>query len=299
MRFWLFLLICLAGVLAPVELARRHAAADPPPPAEPPPPKTCPGNPDWPGVTPTLKLAPRPGGYGGIQYRRTPLPPRTIALTFDDGPDPRGSPAAFRILEERCLKATFFYVGYYVQLRPDLVQEAIRRGHGVGSHSWSHPTQLRYWSLPAAKAEVDHGFLALRSAAAGVGPVEPFFRFPGLNDSPPIRAWLSGQGITAISAEAGTDDWRGISSQAIYQRTLAYMEQEGGGVLILHETRPNMMAVLPQLLDELNRRGFRFVRISANEGQPPPGPASARVAGAAAQPGGEGAASAGGTALNR
>jgi peptidoglycan-N-acetylglucosamine deacetylase len=297
MRPVLFLLLVIGGLLVPLELALKSGSAATPAVEQtasaPPPPAVCATNADWPGSTPVVVLPFRPGGYGGIQYLRTPLPPRTIALTFDDGPDPSGSPKAFEILEARCLKATFFYVGYYAALRPDLVQSALSHGHGVASHSWSHPTQLRYWSLPAGKAEIDRSFVALRTAAGTAGPVEPFFRFPGLNNSPALRSWLGGQGITVVSAEAGTDDWRGISSEAIYQRTLARMEEAGGGVLILHETRPNMMAVLPRLLDELNRRGFRFVRISAS-------PDASRTASAAnAQPAGEGAARPASSGLQR
>ena len=223
----------------------------------------CPTNSDWPGETEVVVLPHRSGGYGGIQYPRTPLPPRTIALTFDDGPDWRGDPRVFDILEERCLSATFFYVGMWARMHPELVREAIARGHGVASHSWSHPTQLRYWGAANARHEIDRGFEALYAAAGGAEHVEPFFRFPGLNDSPALRGWLGEQGITVVSAEAGTDDWRGLSRAAIIRRTLANMEASNGGVLILHETRPAMVQALPELLDELNRRGFRFVRISA------------------------------------
>ncbi len=209
----------------------------------------------------------RSTGYGAIQYPLTPLPPRTIALTFDDGPDWRGDRQVFDILEERCLTATFFYVGMWARMHPDLVREAVARGHGVASHSWSHPTQLSYWSASGARGEVDRGFEALY-AAAGAENVEPFFRFPGLNDSPALRGWLGEQGITVISAEGGTDDWRGLGSAAIIRRTVSNMEASNGGVLILHETRPAMVQALPELLDELNRRGFRFVRISAGGRRP-------------------------------
>ncbi|WP_296819298.1 polysaccharide deacetylase family protein [Brevundimonas sp.] len=241
----------------------------------------CPTHPAYPAETEVVVLPHQTAGYGAIQYPRTPLPPRTIALTFDDGPDWRGDPRVFEILEERCVTATFFYVGLWARMHPHLVREAIARGHGVASHSWSHPTQLRYWSAAGARTEIDRGFSALYEAAGGAENVEPFFRFPGLNDSPALRGWMAGQGITSISAEGGTDDWRGLSASAIIRRTVANMEASNGGVLILHETRPAMVQALPELMDELTRRGFRFVRISA-------GGRRAAYVNRVSQPGGEG-----------
>lgn len=245
----------------------------------------CRANPAWPAHTPTVVLPHSARGYGAIQYPRTHLPPRTIALTFDDGPDWRADRRVFEILEARCLTATFFHVGLWARMHPELVREAVERGHGVASHSWSHPTQLRYWRASSAQDEITRGFSALAEAAGGPEHVEPFFRFPGLNDGPTLRAWLAEGGVTAVSAEAGTDDWRGLSRQAIVRRTVANMEASNGGVLILHQTRPNMVAALPELLDELNRRGFRFVRITAGGRQ-------AAFVNRAAQPAGEGTLSA-------
>lgn len=223
----------------------------------------CPTNPAYPARTEVVVLPPTSSGYGSIQYPRTPLEPRTVALTFDDGPSAVGDPEVFRILAERCIEAVFFHVGVYARMRPDLVQEAVRRGHGVASHSWSHPTTLPYWSQTSARAEVERGLGSLTEAAGPQGGVEPFFRFPGLNDSPALRGWLAGRGYTVIGAEAGADDWRPISAAQIHARAVANLEQTNGGVLILHQTRPNMIRALPGLLDDLNGRGFRFVRISA------------------------------------
>jgi len=222
----------------------------------------CPTAPNFPGKIEQVVLT-TPGAYGNLQYRRTPLGPKTIAITVDDGPDPRGSQAVMAILESRCLRGTFFYVGQYAALRPDIVRDAVRRGHNVGSHSWSHPTRLAWWGRETAQAEIRRGFLAVENAAPG--QVEPFFRFPGLGDSPGLRNWLSDEGIAVVGAEGGTDDWRGIGAEAITRRTLANMAESDGGVLIIHETHPAMIAALPGLLDELNRRGFRFVQITAGD----------------------------------
>jgi peptidoglycan/xylan/chitin deacetylase (PgdA/CDA1 family) len=209
-----------------------------------------------------------PGRYGNLQHMRTPLPARSIALTFDDGPDPTYLPRVLDILDARGIKATFFFVGVYAERRPELVREVTRRGHNVASHSWSHPTRLRYWSPAEAHREIRRGFTALDKALADSpaeqrARLEPLFRFPGLNESPALAAWLGDRGILVVSAEGGTDDWRGLSADAILRRTVSVMEASGGGVLILHETRPNMIRALPALLDTLSARGFTFVQITA------------------------------------
>jgi len=209
-----------------------------------------------------------PGRYGAIQHVRTPLPTRAIALTFDDGPSPQYNSRVLDILDARGIKATFFFVGQWVRLHPEQVREVVRRGHNVASHSWSHPTYLRYWAREAQVSEVRKSYAALEAALADAPPeerarLEPMFRFPGLGEGPYLADWLNQRGIIVISAEAGTDDWRGYSAGSITRITLNVMEDNQGGVLILHETRPQMIEALPGLLDELTARGFTFVQITA------------------------------------
>lgn len=227
----------------------------------------CPTNSAYPARTEVIFLAPTAEGYGSIQYPRTPLPERTVALTFDDGPWTGGDERVFEILEQRCIQAVFFHVGVMIEQRPDLVREAIRRGHGVGSHSWLHSTRMRYWSEAAGRTEIERGFASLE-AAAGPERIEPMFRFPGLGDSPALRRWLAQRGIITIGAEAGADDWRPIGPAAVHARAVANLEYTNGGTLILHQTHEQTIQALPGLLDDLNRRGFRFVRISGRRVPP-------------------------------
>ncbi len=254
MRLWLIILTALFAVWLPRAPADRGAAAeDVEPPAAPP-------------YAAVLSI--NPGRYGELQHQRTPLPPRTIALTFDDGPSPEGLPRVLDILDQRNIKATFFFVGVYVQMRPDLVREAASRGHNVACHSWSHPTTLPGWGPAAQESQVRRCFEALEAALADSptevrARLEPMFRFPGLNESRYLAGWLNQRGVLVLSAEGGTDDWRGIGAPTILRRTVANMEESDGGVLILHETRPQMVAALPGLLDTLAARGFGFVQITA------------------------------------
>lgn len=61
-----------------------------------------------------------------------------VALTFDDGPDPRWTPPLLELLEKHEARGTFFTVGASVQRSPDLVRHMAEHGHALGSHSWDH-----------------------------------------------------------------------------------------------------------------------------------------------------------------
>ena len=158
-----------------------------------------------------------PGRYGSIQHIRTPLPPRAIALTFDDGPSPLYNGRVLELLDERRIRATSFFVGQYARADAKQVREVVPRGHNVASHSWSHPTYLRHWTREAQITEVRRSYAALEAALANApaeerARIEPMFRFPGLGEGAFMADWLNQRGVMVVSAEAGTDDWRGYSA---------------------------------------------------------------------------------------
>src|SRR5919204_6378424 len=66
-----------------------------------------------------------------------------VALTFDDGPHPEGTPAALEALAATGARATFFLVGEQVERNPALAAEIAAAGHGVASHGHVHRNQLR------------------------------------------------------------------------------------------------------------------------------------------------------------
>ena len=68
---------------------------------------------------------------------------RVVALTFDDGPDPRWTPEVLAVLARYGVPATFFNVGYEVNARPDLIRAQVDGGHGVGAHTMNHVALTR------------------------------------------------------------------------------------------------------------------------------------------------------------
>ncbi|MGI5336353.1 polysaccharide deacetylase family protein [Streptomyces sp. CA-181903] len=100
-----------------------------------------------------LALSPGPAtaatGEGGAG---SPLPvpqhhvtagPKTVALTFDDGPSPLYTPRVLAVLARYGVPATFFLIGRNVVKYPDVAREILDQGHELGNHSWSHPDLTR------------------------------------------------------------------------------------------------------------------------------------------------------------
>src|ERR1035437_6043537 len=64
---------------------------------------------------------------------------KTISMTFDDGPDPKVTPALLNVLSANKTPATFFVIGKSAAMYPQIVARMIREGHAVGNHTMTHP----------------------------------------------------------------------------------------------------------------------------------------------------------------
>lgn len=235
----------------------------------------CPTDPLAPAVTPKAFIDTSGGPtIGTMQYHNGGgLKHKEIALTFDDGPNPDVTPRILDILDKHCIKATFFLVGIYAKAHPDIVREIARRGHVIGTHTYTHPDNLRHLTQAAAKLQIKRGFEAAESALAGAPLAQrqalaPFFRFPGLNDNKALIAWLGKQDIATMSCSFGADDWKPISSNSIYKRGLSAIEAEGRGILILHDTKPRTADMLSRFIVTLEKRGYSFVQLAPKPKKP-------------------------------
>ena len=93
-------------------------------------------------LSPTARTAPRPAGPGSALGTRvvfqTDGKSGKLALTFDDGPDPRWTPRVLDMLARLHIQATFFVLGSAVQAHPELIARQVAEGHEVGVHNWVH-----------------------------------------------------------------------------------------------------------------------------------------------------------------
>jgi hypothetical protein len=99
------------------------------------------------------------------------------------------------------------------------------------------------------------------NALAGTAPLAPFFRIPGLIRANVIETYMAAHGIMIWSADFPADDWRHISASEVMHRALTRLEAHGKGILLLHDIQPATAMMLPALLRELKRRGYRIVHV--------------------------------------
>jgi len=183
-----------------------------------------------------------------------------VALTFDDGPHPRGTPAVLELLREAgTAKATFFLVGEQVERRPALVAEIVAAGHRVELHSHRHRTQLRQ-APGEIRADAERARAAIEDAG---GQAVADFRPPnGIFSASGLRA-VRRRGWRPVLWSRWGRDWdAGATAASIARRATAAVRD--GDVLLLHDadyySAPDSwvrtVAALPAILDALESRGL-------------------------------------------
>jgi len=186
--------------------------------------------------------------------RRLPGDARRVWLTIDDGPS-ADTQAMLDLLDAHAAKATFFVVGERAKARAELLREIVRRGHGIGNHSATHP-QAWFWALPPwrIRAEIAQAQATLREITgvaprwfrAVVGMANPFVA-AALKQHQLARVAWSARGFDAVSADPHTVAAR-IESQL-----------KPGAIVLLHEGAKHgrnveALALLLQRLDALEYR---------------------------------------------
>ncbi len=187
-----------------------------------------------------------------------------VALTFDDGPHPRGTPAVLDALATAGAHATFFLVGEQVRREPALAAEVVAAGHAVALHGDRHRLQLRF--TPRALADdLDRGHATI-AEATGVAPRH--YRPPFGIFSPAGLALVRRRGWAPLLWSRWGHDWR-------LHRTPAQIAGElterlaPGDVLLLHDaddySQPGSwqrtVAALPAVLAEVERRGLTTIAL--------------------------------------
>ncbi len=203
------------------------------------------------------------------QRRTLDLHDHEIVLTFDDGPLGSNTQSILDTLQKHCVKAIFFAVGKMALAQPKLIQEIDRRGHTIGSHTWSHPRAMHTLSVEENKLEIEKGFIAVSEAVGK--PIAPFFRFPGFRDSKGAVAYLASRNISVWGTDviSGDADAGGSSAGKITHDVIARIHSAGKGIVLFHDIKKTTAEALDGILTELEKEGYKVVQVLSNTNYQP------------------------------
>ena len=199
--------------------------------------------------------------------------PQTVALTFDDGPDPQYTPKILDILHQAGVQATFFVIGGNAEKNPELLRRVYAEGHDIGNHTYTHPN-IADVSTTQLNLEVS---ATQRLFESVLGHRTHLFRSPYGEDSEPetqdqVRPLeiLGKQGYVFVGMRIDPNDWNQPGVDAIVDETVRQAESGEGNVVLLHDgggDRSQTVAALPRIISALKEKGYRFATVSELLGQ--------------------------------
>jgi cellulose synthase/poly-beta-1,6-N-acetylglucosamine synthase-like glycosyltransferase/peptidoglycan/xylan/chitin deacetylase (PgdA/CDA1 family) len=189
-----------------------------------------------------------------------------VAITFDDGPDPRWTPKILDILKAVNVKAAFFLVGMNAERYPGIVRRIVNEGHEIGNHTYYHPNLALYWP-EHIRLELNATQFLLETIT---GRATTLFRPPYAADTSPTQlSELTPLRIAedlnylVVLESIDPQDWAKPGADTILQRVK--QQRRDGSIILLHDAggdRSQTVEALPRILEWLHTRGDSVVPLS-------------------------------------
>jgi peptidoglycan/xylan/chitin deacetylase (PgdA/CDA1 family) len=220
--------------------------------------------------TPTPKPTPRPAAWtpGKLTALKTPVqelsqlspppPPKSIALTLDDGPHPKWTPRILDLLAEQQVRATFFIIGEQVKEHPKLTRRIADAGHQICNHTETHPMSIAGLSRKRVRTEIGDAHDRIADAT---GVVPQFFRSPGGAWSKTVLEVTAEHGMLPIDWAVDPRDWARPGVRRIRK---ALLKGKDGEILLCHDgggDRAQTLKALEDVIPKLKKRGLTFVAL--------------------------------------
>jgi cellulose synthase/poly-beta-1,6-N-acetylglucosamine synthase-like glycosyltransferase/peptidoglycan/xylan/chitin deacetylase (PgdA/CDA1 family)/spore germination protein YaaH len=203
--------------------------------------------------------------------------PGVVALSFDDGPDPKWTPKVLDLLKQQNVKATFMMIGEQAQDNVGLMKRVMAEGHEIGNHTWTHP-DISEISPRQMELELN---LTERLFGSKLGVKPLYFRppysidqEPDTNDQTAPAYLIQKMGYTIVGNKIDTGDWderqrktpEGILNDVLVQLDLMKTKpQFRGSIILMHDgggDRSVTIAALPVLIAGLRAHGYVFEQVS-------------------------------------
>ncbi len=185
---------------------------------------------------------------------------KAVALTFDDGPDPKTTPALLSLLSSHNIKATFFVIGKKADEYPELITKIIADGHTVGNHSYHHDTLVMLKSYKRLKQEIEDTQNILKKH--NIIPL--LFRPPVGITNPKLKTALSELNMKAVNFSCRAFDLGNRRIKHISKKILKNLHSDD--IILLHDITPKNNALndwlneISLIISGIKEKDLRFFR---------------------------------------
>jgi peptidoglycan/xylan/chitin deacetylase (PgdA/CDA1 family) len=203
-------------------------------------------------------------GSTNQQQTEVPTGTKTVYLTFDDGPNNLETPMILDILDSYGVKGTFFVVGTNIEQYPGVFKEEIRRGHGIGNHTYDH----KYTEVYASYAAFLESIKQNEELIFQIGGIRPkIVRDPGgeVRNNKVLKDLLAQNGYSLVDWNVDSYDSRkpGLDGAQIVEsvrRQTAKPNIQSHMIVLMHDGKGHMNTVraLPTVIEMLKNQGFKF-----------------------------------------
>jgi peptidoglycan/xylan/chitin deacetylase (PgdA/CDA1 family)/uncharacterized caspase-like protein len=209
--------------------------------------------------------AAKPGKPESGEIFGTGLPPKVVALTFDDGPHPIYTNEITAILKQYGAPGTFFEVGNNLGTiaadgraklgrNAEISRQLLAEGYIVGNHSMTH-AQLSKKTGDALKTEILDNDKLLKA----IDPDRPpLFRFPYGARNAEGKALLAEEHLTSVMWNVDSMDWADPIPNSIADRVMREIDRNGRGIVLFHDIHERTVKALPLVMSRLVAEGYQF-----------------------------------------
>lgn len=178
---------------------------------------------------------------------------KTVALTFDDGPNGSKTLRLVELLHQNKMHATFFMVGNRMATAPNVIKEVLKTGNEVGSHSYNHKNLTRLTKEELLEEEKSTNLIYKSITGQDLKLLRP--PYGNVNDT--MKQNLN---LTFINWNLDTEDWRYRNTNHIYDSVINKVKD--GDIILMHDLYETTIKAVEKLLPELYVRGFQVVSVS-------------------------------------
>lgn len=184
---------------------------------------------------------------------------KQVALTFDDGPDARSTPALLEVLRAHEVEAAFFAIGKKVEAEPQLTNQILRAGHLLENHSFTHSYATNFYSTAKLTTELARAQSTIEKLT---GTTPRFFRPPVGLSNPNIFRAAAALRLKVIGWNIRSLDTRSTDPEQIVRRIERRLQP--GAIILLHDGNipaDRLVATVKLLLAKLREHGYEIVRL--------------------------------------